>query len=216
MRLKPPPRKLLQILCARNQPLTRKHVPAKILRCPRRNLVLEVPRIDRSSTRPHMQRNEEVITNSRNPIMAHRISHHRRNPSTKRALQILKLDDRDLRTTRRLERRSILERSSAIRRHRHLRTSRNNRNKSQSHNQTIHSATHSTGRPAPHEAEKPALAFAVVFLLSSFAAGGGSACAVAFFFTTAVVFSCPPVQSTNAKRQSNFQSTTNLLTAKVK
>jgi hypothetical protein len=32
----------------------------------------------------------------------------------------------------------------------------------------------------PHEAEKPALAFAVAFLLSSFAAGGGSACAVAF------------------------------------
>jgi hypothetical protein len=141
MRLKPPPRKLLQIIRARNQPLTGEHIPPKILRHPRRNIVLEIARIDRTSPRPRMPRNDEVMMNPRNSIVAHRISHHRRNRRTKRTLQILKLDNRNLRITRRLQRRDVFERSSIRLRHRSLRTSRNNQHKSQSHNQTIHSAT---------------------------------------------------------------------------
>ena len=143
MRLKPPSRKLLQILRARNQPLTRKHIPPEILRHLHRNLVLKIPSIDRSITRPHMARNDEVVMNPRNPIVAHGISRHRRNASAKRTLQILKLDNRHLRPSWRLKHRGLLKRRSTTRRHRSLRTCRNTRHKSQSQNQTPHHETHS-------------------------------------------------------------------------
>ena len=145
MRLKPPPRKLLQIVRTRNQHLTRKYIPPKILRHLQRNLVLKIAGVNRSSPRPGMPLNDEVMMNPRNVVAAHRIPHHRRNLRAKRALQILKLDDRDLLTTRRLECRGIFERCSASRRHRSLRTRRNNRSQSHNQNQTIHCATHSSG-----------------------------------------------------------------------
>jgi hypothetical protein len=67
----------------------------------------------------------------------------------KRTLQILKLNDRDLRTSGRLECRRIFERSSIRLRHRNLRTSRNNRDNSQHQNKTIH-ANHSSGHVKAH------------------------------------------------------------------
>jgi hypothetical protein len=149
MRLKPPPRKLLQILLARNQPLTGKHIPSKVLCHLQRNFVLEIARIDRPGPRPCVPRNDEVMMNPWNMVAAHRLPHHRRNPRAKRTLQILKLDDRHLRTTRRLECRSILERSSIRLRHRILRNRRSNRDKSQSQSETIHSAIHSSGHRNP-------------------------------------------------------------------
>jgi hypothetical protein len=148
MRLKPPPRKLLQIVRAGNQSLTRKHIPPKILRHLWRNLVLQIPRINRTRSRPRMTLNDEVMMNPRDMVAAHGLSHHRRNPRTKRTFQILKLNDRDLLTTRRPEHRGIFERSSPSRRHRSLRTHRNNRSKDQNQNQTIHNATHSSRPPA--------------------------------------------------------------------
>jgi hypothetical protein len=147
MRLKPPPRKLLQIVRARNQPLTGKHIPPKVLSHLRRNFVLKIARIDRSRARPHMSRNDEVVMNQRNMVVAHSLSHHGRNMRAKRTLQILKLNDRHLRATRRLERRNILERGSTSRRQRNLRTGRNYQDKNQSHNETFHSAIHSSCHP---------------------------------------------------------------------
>jgi hypothetical protein len=148
MRLKPPPRKLLQIVRARNQPLTGEHISPKILCHLRRNFVLKKTCIDRSRARPHMARNDEVVMNPRNMVVAHGISHHRRNMRAKRTLQVLELDDRNLRTTRRLERRGVLERSNLPRRHCSLRTSRNNQHKSQHQDETIH-GNHSSGRLLP-------------------------------------------------------------------
>jgi hypothetical protein len=157
MRLKPPARKLLQILSARYRLLTRKHVPAKVLRHLWRHLVLKIPRIDRSITRPHMPWNDEIVMNPRNPIVAHSIPHHGRNLRTKRTLQILKLDNRHLCPSRWLEHRSVLERRSTTRRHRSLRTSRNTRNKSQSQNETLHHETHSSSHLNKPGAPSPAL-----------------------------------------------------------
>jgi hypothetical protein len=78
----------------------------------------------------------------------------------------------------------------------------------------IHHATHSSARPAPREVEKPALAFAVAFLLSSFAEGGGSASAVALFSLPVPLLFV--VLQEHHMAQSNFQSTANPLTSTIK
>jgi len=235
MSLKPPPRKLLQIVRARNQPLTGKHIPPKVLSHLRRIFILEIARIDRSSPRPHMARNDEVMMDQRNMVVAHGLSHHRRNVRAKRTLQILKLNDRHLRTTRRPERRGVLERSSIGRRHRNLRTSRNNRDKSQSHSQnaTIHSATHSSCHLP--RSNNSASAFA---LSSGCHPRRGSAFAFRYPKASALGLSDPRslkgfspwgmlsysrsrIHSSHPKchrhkTQSNFQSTLDLLTPTIK
>jgi hypothetical protein len=146
------------------------------------------------------------MMNPRNMVAAHRLPHHRRNPRAKRTLQVLKLVNRNLGITRRLQRRDVFERSSIRLRHRSLRTSRHSQHKSQHHPESLHNATHSSVRPAPRE---------------------GFAITVAFFDCHSaakrrnLLLSLPlqlpsgqPIRSNQA--QSNFQSTTSLLTPTIK
>jgi len=84
------------------------------------------------------------MMNPRNTVVVHRLLHHRRNPRTKRTLQVFKLDNRHLRITRRLQRGDVFERSSIRLRHSSLRNSRYSQHKSQHHRESLHSATHSS------------------------------------------------------------------------